>query len=135
VPISTSVAAASARPWETTSGTSSTACPPAWREHGPRIATSLRPDDLGRIAHVFARLNDFDRAISALPIRRLGILTEGAPRPIQFSEGMREKVKEIAALTGTALGLLETLAPRELQPPPPQAGQRRVWPPATLPPL
>lgn len=107
----------------------------AWREHGPRIATSLRADDVGLIAHAFARLDDFDRAISALPIRRFGIVSEGAPLPIRFNDGMREKVKEIAALTGTALGLLETLAPHERQPPPPEPGQRQVWPPAPRPPL
>ena len=107
----------------------------AWREHGPTIATSLQPDDVARIAHSFARLEDFDRALSALPVRRFGILTEGAPRPVRFNEEMREKVKEIVGLTGTALGLLETLAPHAHQPPPPLPGQRRVWPPAPLPPV
>jgi hypothetical protein len=107
----------------------------AWREHGPRIATSLRPDDVARIAHAFARLEDFDRAILALPVRSYGIVTEGAPRPIPFDDGMREKVKEIAGLTGTALGLLEPLAPHDLQPPPPQPRQKQVWPPAPLPPI
>jgi hypothetical protein len=106
----------------------------AWRDHGPTIATSLRPDDVARIAHGFARLEDFERALSTMPVRRFGILTEGAPRPIPFDDAMREKVKEIVALTGVALGLLEPLAPRNLQPPPPVPGQRRVWPPDSLPP-
>ncbi len=107
----------------------------AWRDHGPTIATSLRPDDVARIAHSFARLEDFERALSTLPVRRFGIVTEGAPRPIRFNDEMREKVKEIAALTGVALGLLESLAPHDLQPPPLAPGQRRVWPLDPLPPL
>jgi hypothetical protein len=107
----------------------------AWRDHGPTIATSLQPDDVARIAHSFARLEDFERALSVLPVRRFGIISAGAPRPIRFNEEMRERVKEIAALTGTALGLLETLAPHAHQPPPPLPSQRQVWPPAPLPPL
>ena len=95
----------------------------------------LQPDDVARIAHSFARLEDFDRALSTLPVRSYGIVTEGAPRPIRFDDGMRDKVKEIAGLTATALGLLETLTPHAYQPPPPKPGQRRVWPPAPLPPL
>lgn len=107
----------------------------AWREHGPTIATSLQPDDVARIAHSFARLEDFERALLVLPVRRFGIVIEGAPRPLRFNEEMREKVKEIVGLTGTALGLLETLAPHREQPPPPLPGQRQVWPPAPLPPI
>lgn len=107
----------------------------AWRDHGPTIATSLQPDDVSSIAHSFARLEDFERALSALPVRSYGVVTEGAPRPIRFNDEMREKVKEIAALTGTALGLLETLAPHAHQPPPPLPGQRQVWPPAPMPPI
>ncbi|HEX5527655.1 MAG TPA: hypothetical protein VFX44_10745 [Solirubrobacterales bacterium] len=76
----------------------------AWREHGPTIATSLQPDDVARIAHSFARLEDFERALSVLPVRRFGIVTEGAPRPLRFNEEMREKVKEIAGLTGQRSG-------------------------------
>jgi hypothetical protein len=107
----------------------------AWRDHGPVIAPSLAPDDVARIALSFARLEDFERAMSVLPVRRFGIVTEGAPRPIRFDEEMRRKVGEIAALTGVALGLLEPLAPHALQPPPPLPGQRQVWPPAPRPPL
>lgn len=107
----------------------------AWREHGPTIATSLRPEEVGEIALSFARFEDFERAISALPIRRFGTVIGGAPRPIPFNDEMREKVKEIAGLSGTALGLLETLAPQERQLPPLKPGQRRVWPPAPIPPI
>lgn len=107
----------------------------AWREHGPTIAISLRPDDVARIAHCFARLEDFERALSVLPVGHFGFVTEGAPRPIGFNQEMRDKVKEIAALSGTTLGLLETLAPHANQLPPPLPGQRQVWPPAPLPPL
>lgn len=107
----------------------------AWRDHGPTIATSLQPDDVARIAHSFARLEDFDRALSTLPVRRYGIIAEGAPRPIRFDDGMRDKVREIVGLAATALGLLETLAPHAHQPPPLKPSQRQVWPPAPLSPL
>jgi hypothetical protein len=48
---------------------------------------------------------------------------------------MRGKVKEIVGLTGTALGLLETLAPHAHGSPPLKPGQRQVWPPPPMPPL
>jgi hypothetical protein len=100
----------------------------AWRDHGPTIATSLAPDDVARIAHSFARIEDFERAMSTLPVRRYGLVFSGAPRPIRFDKGMREKVKEIAGLTGVALSLLESLAPHARQPPPLRPGQKSVWP-------
>jgi hypothetical protein len=107
----------------------------AWRDHGPTVAPSLRPDDVARIALAFARLEDFEGAMSVLPVRRFGIFRDGAPRPLRFDAEMRRKVAEIAALTGTALGLLETLAPHERDLPPLLPGQRRVWPPAPTPPI
>jgi hypothetical protein len=106
----------------------------AWRDHGPTIAPSLQPDDVARIVLAFARLEDFERAMSVLPVRRYGLLAEGAPRPIPFDREMCRKLAEILALTGTALGLLESLAPHANQPPPLLPGQRRVWPPAPIPP-
>lgn len=100
-----------------------------WQDHGMRIATALRPDDVARIALCFARLEDFERAMATMPERRYGTLTEGALRPIPFEGQMRAKVDEIVGLSGTALGLLETLAPHERQLPPLKPGQRQVWPP------
>lgn len=82
----------------------------AWREHGPTIAPWLRPDDVEAVAYAVTRIEDFERAMAMLPIRRYGFITEGAPRPIPFDDQMLEKVREIASLTDRALSVLEPLA-------------------------
>lgn len=99
----------------------------AWHEHGPVIAVHLRPDDVARVAHSFARIEDFENAMGSLPVRRFGLVTEGAPKPIPFDDGMREKVKEIAQLTARALYVLEGLAPHSKHPRP-LAGQSELRP-------
>ncbi|MFP5389340.1 MAG: hypothetical protein ACLGG5_08570 [Thermoleophilia bacterium] len=104
-----------------------------WQDYGVRIATALRPDDVAPIAHCFARIEVFERAMAATPKRRYGALSDGALR-ISFEKQMRVKVDEIVGLSGTALGLLETLAPHERQLPLLKPGQRKVWPPEPDPP-
>ncbi len=65
--------------------------------------------------------------MGSLPVRRFGLVTEGAPKPIPFDDGMREKVKEIAQLTARALYVLEGLAPHSKHPRP-LAGQSELRP-------